>query len=229
MKAVDARTLALIDDTDRLVEYSVAMDRMGELWRERVEGRRPDTLWLLGHEPVFTIGRRTPRAHLPGPESGIPVVETDRGGQLTYHGPGQLVGYLVVGLRRNEGVVDYIREVEYRMVAALEALGIAAERRETPPGSELLTGVWTRATGRKITSIGMRVGRGVSTHGFALNVTGDLGPWRTAVPCGLADVDMTSVERELGDRMPTVHEVAATVSAAFEANVLSGPVPARVP
>ncbi|WP_084655528.1 lipoyl(octanoyl) transferase LipB [Nocardia altamirensis] len=221
MKVVKARVLALIDDTDRLIEYSAAMDRMQVLWQERVEDRRPDTLWLLSHEPTFTIGRRTPETHLPAPETSIPVHETNRGGQLTYHGPGQLVGYLVVKLRQGEGVVDYIREVEYRMIATLEALGIPAERRDTPRGSELLTGVWTSSTGRKITSIGMRVGRGVSTHGFALNVTGDLGPWRMAIPCGLPDVDMTSVERELGDRpAPTLHEVAITVAAAFEANIL---------
>ncbi|MFG1793138.1 lipoyl(octanoyl) transferase LipB [Nocardia sp. NPDC049149] len=220
MKVVKVRPLALIDDTDRLIEYSAAMERMQALWQERVEERRPDTLWLLSHEPIFTVGRRTPEAHLPAPETSIPVLETNRGGQLTYHGPGQLVGYLVVKLRHGEGVVDYIREVEYRMIVALEALGIAAERRDTPPGSELLTGVWT-TTGRKITSIGMRVGRGVSTHGFALNVTGDLDPWRMAIACGLPDVDMTSVERELVDRTaPTLDRVAKTVAAAFEANVL---------
>lgn len=218
MDFVKVRPLALIDDTDRLTEYSAAMDRMQRLWQERVEDRRPDTLWLLSHEPIFTVGRRTPEAHLPAPDSAIPVFETNRGGQLTYHGPGQLVGYLVVKLRPGEGVVDYIREVEYRMIAALDALGIPAERRETPKGSELLTGVWTRDTGRKITSIGMRVGRNVSTHGFAVNVTGDLSPWKLAVACGLPEVDMTSVERELGDRpAPTFEQVAKTVATAYEA------------
>ncbi|MVU83180.1 lipoyl(octanoyl) transferase LipB [Nocardia sp. ET3-3] len=218
--------MTLIDDTDRLIEYSAAMDRMQELWEERVADQRPDTLWLLTHEPIFTIGRRTPEAHLPAPDTDIPVFTTTRGGQLTYHGPGQLVGYLIVRLQPGEGVVDLIRDVEHRIVKALADFGIPAERRDTPPGSELLTGVWTRDTGRKITSIGMRVGRNVSTHGFALNVTGDLSPWKMAIACGLPDVDMTSLERELGDRpAPTMPEAVATVAAAFEATPT--PVPGR--
>lgn len=115
-------------------------------------------------------------------------------------------------------MVDLIRDVEHRIVTVLADLGIPAERRDTPPGSELLTGVWTRDTGRKITSIGMRVGRNVSTHGFALNVTGDLAPWKLAVACGLPDVDMTSVERELdGGQSPTLAQVAATAARVFEA------------
>ncbi|AYF76138.1 lipoyl(octanoyl) transferase LipB [Nocardia yunnanensis] len=213
-----SRPLLLIDDTDRLTEYSAAMDRMQTLWQERVDDQRPDTLWLLTHEQTYTIGRRTPEAHLPAPETGIPVFTTNRGGQLTYHAPGQLVGYLIARLQPGEGVVDLIRDVEHRIVAALAELGIPAERRDTPPGSELLTGVWTRDTGRKITSIGMRVGRNVSTHGFALNVTGDLSPWKLAVACGMPDVDMTSVERELGNRpAPSMAQVAATVARVFEA------------
>ncbi|QUN21110.1 lipoyl(octanoyl) transferase LipB [Nocardia seriolae] len=210
--------MTLIDDTDHLTEYGAAMDRMQEMWEQRVADERPDTLWLLSHEQTFTIGRRTPEAHLPAPETDIPVFTTNRGGQLTYHAPGQLVGYLIVRLQPGEGVVDLIRDVEHRIVTVLADLGIPAERRDTPPGSELLTGVWTRDTGRKITSIGMRVGRNVSTHGFALNVTGDLAPWKLAVACGLPDVDMTSVERELdGGQSPTLAQVAATAARVFEA------------
>ncbi|MTE13836.1 lipoyl(octanoyl) transferase LipB [Nocardia aurantiaca] len=221
-----SRPVTLIDDTDRLIEYAAAMDRMQEMWEERVADQRPDTLWLLSHEPVFTAGARTPEAHFPAPESDIPVYMTRRGGQLTYHGPGQLVGYLIVKLRPGEGVVDLIRDVEHRIVAALAELGIPAERRDTPAGSELLTGVWTRDTGRKITSIGMRVGRNVSTHGFALNVTGDLSPWKLAVACGMPDVDMTSVERELdGKQTPTMERVVATIAGAFEASPTSTPLP----
>lgn len=213
-----SRPLTLIDDTDHLTEYGAAMDRMQEMWEQRVADERPDTLWMLSHEQTFTIGRRTPEAHLPAPETDIPVFTTNRGGQLTYHAPGQLVGYLIVRLQPGEGVVDLIRDVEHRIVTVLADLGIPAERRDTPPGSELLTGVWTRDTGRKITSIGMRVGRNVSTHGFALNVTGDLAPWKLAVACGLPDVDMTSVERELdGGQSPTLAQVAATAARVFEA------------
>ncbi|MFE3195223.1 lipoyl(octanoyl) transferase LipB [Nocardia sp. NPDC059240] len=213
-----SRPLTLIDDTAHLTEYGAAMARMQEMWEQRVADERPDTLWLLTHEQTFTIGRRTPEAHLPAPDTDIPVFTTNRGGQLTFHGPGQLVGYLIVRLQPGEGVVDLIRDVEQRIVNALADFGIPAERRVTPPGSELLTGVWTRDTGRKITSIGMRVGRNVSTHGFAVNVTGDLSPWKLAVACGLPDVDMTSLERELGGKpAPTMPEVVATVAEAFEA------------
>ncbi|MEV5740284.1 lipoyl(octanoyl) transferase LipB [Microbispora rosea] len=208
------RPLTLVQDD--LVDYEKAMERMDALVEERQDDARPDTLWLLSHPPVFTIGKRTLETHLPDPSAGIPVVPTGRGGQLTYHGPGQLVGYLVVKLRTGEGVVDYIREVELRLVEALGTLGVPAERRDTPPGSELLTGVWTRDTGRKIVSIGMRSSRSVTSHGFALNVDGDLTPWDLAVPCGMPDVQMTSIARELG--RASMEETRRVVAAAFEAS-----------
>ncbi|WP_433352576.1 lipoyl(octanoyl) transferase LipB [Microtetraspora malaysiensis] len=207
------RPLTLIQDD--LVDYEKAMERMAALVEERQEDARPDTLWLLSHPSVFTIGKRTPTEHLPDPSYGIPVMQTGRGGQLTYHGPGQLVGYLIVKLRADEGVVDYIREVELRLVEALGEQGIAAERRDTPPGSELLTGVWTKETKRKIVSIGMRASRAVTSHGFALNVDGDLTPWDLAIPCGMPDVDMTSVARERGQA--SMDETRRVVAKAFEA------------
>ncbi|SDQ79163.1 lipoyl(octanoyl) transferase LipB [Thermostaphylospora chromogena] len=207
------RPLSLIQDD--LVEYEEAMERMARLVTERQEDRRADTLWLLSHPSVYTIGKRTPAEHLPDPSRGIPVVSTGRGGQLTYHGPGQLVGYLIVKLGEDEGIVDYVREVELRLVDALAALGLPAERRDTPPGSELLTGVWTVNTGRKIASIGMRQSRGVTSHGFALNVDGDLEPWRWAVPCGMPDVEMTSTANE--GLTASMEEVRAAVAKAFEA------------
>ncbi|MEV0971324.1 lipoyl(octanoyl) transferase LipB [Microtetraspora glauca] len=207
------RPLTLVQDD--LVDYEKAMERMAALVEERQEDGRPDTLWLLSHPAVFTIGKRTPEEHLPDPSHGIPVMQTGRGGQLTYHGPGQLVGYLIVKLRADEGVVDYIREVELRLVEALGELGIPAERRDTPPGSELLTGVWTKDTGRKIISIGMRASRAVTSHGFALNVEGDLSPWDLAIPCGMPDVDMTSVARERGHA--SMDETRQAVARAFEA------------
>ncbi|MBB6350091.1 lipoyl(octanoyl) transferase [Nonomuraea muscovyensis] len=208
-----ARPLTLIQDD--LVDYDKAMERMTDLVGERQRDERPDTLWLLSHPSVYTVGRRTPAAHLPDPSRGIPVVETGRGGQLTYHGPGQLVGYLIVKLAEDEGIVDYVREVELRLVDALDRMGLPAERRDTPPGSELLTGVWTKETGRKIVSIGMRQSRGVTSHGFALNVDGDLSPWQWAVACGMPDVDMTSLRREVGET--TMDEVRAAVAASFAA------------
>ncbi|MEU7862136.1 lipoyl(octanoyl) transferase LipB [Nonomuraea sp. NPDC049141] len=209
-----ARPLTLVQD--ELVDYDKAMERMTDLVGERQRDERPDTLWLLSHPPVYTIGRRTPVTHLPDPSRGIPVVETGRGGQLTYHGPGQLVGYLIVKLGEEEGIVDYVREVELRLVEALGALGLPAERRDTPPGSELLTGVWTSETGRKVVSIGMRQSRGVTSHGFALNVDGDLEPWHWAVACGMPDVDMTSLKREL--EATSMDIVRSAVATAFEAS-----------
>lgn len=202
------------------MDYDEAMARMQQMYEERREGRRPDTLWLLSHPSIFTVGARTKPEHLPL-DGSIPVKETRRGGQLTYHGPGQIVGYLVVGLRGGEGVVDYVREVEHRLVAALDAVGVPAERRDTPPGAELLTGVWTVRTGRKIVSIGMRSGRGITTHGFALNVEGDMRPWQLAVACGLPDVEMTSVETELGEiglASPGLAKVREALAAAFQAS-----------
>jgi lipoyl(octanoyl) transferase len=209
-----ARPLTLVQDD--LVDYDTAMERMTDLVGQRQRDELPDTLWLLSHPSVYTIGRRTPMAHLPDPSRGIPVIETGRGGQLTYHGPGQLVGYLIVKLTEDQGIVDYVREVELRLVEALGKLGLPAERRDTPPGSELLTGVWTTGTSRKIISIGMRQSRGVTSHGFALNVDGDLSPWNWAVACGMPDVDMTSVKREL--ESITMDEVRAAVATAFEAS-----------
>ncbi|MCA2224814.1 lipoyl(octanoyl) transferase LipB [Nonomuraea aurantiaca] len=209
-----ARPLTLLQD--ELVDYDKAMERMTDLVGERQRDERPDTLWLLSHPSVYTVGRRTPVTHLPDPSRGIPVVETGRGGQLTYHGPGQLVGYLIVKLGEDEGIVDYVREVELRLVEALGALGLPAERRDTPPGSELLTGVWTSETGRKVVSIGMRQSRGVTSHGFALNVDGDLEPWHWAVACGMPDVDMTSLKREL--EATSMDTVRAAVATAFEAS-----------
>ncbi|MFI6743747.1 lipoyl(octanoyl) transferase LipB [Nonomuraea sp. NPDC050451] len=209
-----ARPLTLVQDD--LVDYDAAMERMTDLVGQRQRDERPDTLWLLSHPSVYTIGRRTPMSHLPAPDRGIPVMETGRGGQLTYHGPGQLVGYLIVKLAEDQGIVDYVREVELRLVEALGKLGLPAERRDTPPGSELLTGVWTTETSRKIISIGMRQSRGVTSHGFALNVDGDLEPWNWAVACGMPDVDMTSLKRELGTA--SMDEVRTVVAAAFEAS-----------
>jgi lipoyl(octanoyl) transferase len=209
------RPLSLIQDD--LVDYEKAMVGLADRVGQRQRDERPDTLWLLSHPQVYTVGRRTLEQHLPDPSHGIPVLSTGRGGQLTYHGPGQLVGYLIVKLGEDEGIVDYVREVEFRLVKALDALGVPAERRDTPAGSELLTGVWTRETGRKIVSIGMRQSRSVTSHGFALNVEGDLSPWDWAVPCGMPEVDMTSLDRE-APATAAMDRVRVAVAEAFEAS-----------
>ncbi len=177
----------------------------------RQAGAIPDTLLLLEHPPVYTRGRRSTAADLPMGEAwcrsqGIDVVDVDRGGKLTYHGPGQLVGYPIMAVA---DVVGHLRTMEAALVAALADEGIEAHAR--PQDGPEFTGVWVQD--RKIASLGVHVARGVSTHGFALNVENDLQPFEWAVPCGLAGVRMTSVAREQGrDRpgaMPCLRKRAA--------------------
>ena len=163
--------------------------------QERIRGARqvgavPDSLLLLEHPPVYSRGRRAEAADLPMGEAwyrmqGIEVCDSDRGGRVTYHGPGQLVGYPIM---RVHDVPAYVRTVESAIIATLADEGIAAEVREG------LTGVW--AGEAKIGSIGVHVSRGVTTHGFAINVDGDLQPFEWIVPCGLDGVRMTSVLKE---------------------------------
>lgn len=174
------------------IEYRAAM-ALQERLRERVQaGEVGDLLLLLEHPPVYTRGRRSEPGELPMGEAwyrsqGIDVVQSDRGGRLTYHGPGQLVGYPVM---RIGDVLAYLRTMEAAVLAALGEEGIVAEVRKG------LTGVWVQD--RKIASIGVHVTRGVTTHGFAVNVENDLQPFEWVVPCGLAGVRMTSVGKETG-------------------------------
>ena len=160
-------------------------------------------LLLLEHPPVYTKGKRTDPAELGMGEDwyrmqGIEVSETDRGGRVTYHGPGQLVGYPIISLKPyGDNVHEYVRRLERLMIASLAAVGIEAEVIES------LTGVWVGGRppeGRKIGSIGVHVRRGVTTHGFAVNVNNDLQPFEWIVPCGIENVRMTSVTRELGTK-----------------------------
>jgi lipoyl(octanoyl) transferase len=174
--------------------------------QKRIEAARqaeeiPDVLLLLEHPPVYTKGRRTEPGELGMGEDwyrmqGIEVCETDRGGRVTYHGPGQLVGYPIVSLRPyGDNVHQYVRRLERLMIDSLATRRIRAEVIEG------LTGVWVGGgppEGRKIGSIGVHVNRGVTTHGFAVNVNNDLQPFEWVVPCGIEGVRMTSVCRELG-------------------------------
>ena len=169
--------------------------------QERVRARRqaeeiPDTLLLVEHPPVYTRGRRTGPGELPMGEDwyraqGIDVVDVDRGGKVTYHGPGQLVGYPIM---RTGDVLAFVRTMERALVAALADEGLEARVR-TPEGPDY-TGVWVGE--RKIASIGIHVAKGVTTHGFAVNVQNDLQPFEWVVPCGLEGVRMTSITRERG-------------------------------
>jgi lipoate-protein ligase B len=175
------------------VPYGEALELQRALHDRRAAGELPDLLLVLEHPPVYTKGRRTEPGDLPMPddwyaERGIEVCETDRGGRVTYHGPGQLVAYPIMSVER---VADFVHTMERAIVAALADEGVAAEARDTP-----FTGVWVGD--RKIASIGVRVREGVSMHGLAVNVDNDLQPFEWIVPCGIDHVAVTSVSRETG-------------------------------
>jgi lipoyl(octanoyl) transferase len=178
------------------LEYRTALELQKRVRTARQDGRIPDVLLLLEHPPVYTRGRRSDAAELPMGEAwylaqGIDVVDTVRGGRVTYHGPGQLVGYPIM---RIDDVIVYLRTMEQAIIAALADAGIASRAR--PEDGPDFTGVWAGA--RKIASIGVHVSRGVTTHGFAINVQNDLQPFSWVVACGLDGVQMTSVIKETG-------------------------------
>jgi lipoate-protein ligase B len=175
------------------VPYRDGVELQETLRERRQAGDLPDLLLVLEHPPVYTKGRRSEAADLPMGERwyrdrGIDVCDTDRGGRVTYHGPGQLVAYPIMAVER---VADFVHTMERAIVAALADEGITAEVRETP-----FTGVW--AGDAKIASIGVRVSGGVTTHGLAVNVDNELEPFEWIVPCGIDHVRMTSVARETG-------------------------------
>jgi lipoyl(octanoyl) transferase len=172
------------------VPYREALEWQRRLAQERIAGREEqDLLLLLEHPPVVTLGRSSHQSHLLRAD-GIDVFEVERGGDVTYHGPGQLVGYPILDLSRHRQDLHwYLRTLEQALIDALAELGIPAERR---PG---YTGVWTRQ--RKIASLGVHVKQWVTWHGFALNVTTDPGEFERIVPCGIPGVVMTSVAREI--------------------------------
>lgn len=173
-----------------LVPYDDALARQRALAQARIDGRLDhDVLLLLEHPPVVTLGRGAQEAHVL--RRDIDVVAVERGGDVTYHGPGQLIGYPILDLSRHKQDLHwYLRSLEQALIAALERLGIPAERRAG------YTGVWTK--GKKIASLGVHVRQWVTWHGFALNVTTDLTQFDRIVPCGIAGVEMTSVARERG-------------------------------
>ncbi len=179
-----------------VVPYAEALTRQRALAEDRIAGRlASDALLLLEHPPVVTLGRNTRASSLPiAPEllkrRGIDVYEIERGGDVTYHGPGQLVGYPIFDLAAHRKDLHwFLRQIEETLIVALARFGITGGRRAS------YTGVWTG--GRKIASIGIHVRQWVTWHGFALNVTTDLSPFELIVPCGIPDVVMTSVAREL--------------------------------
>ena len=177
-----------------LVPYAEALAWQRSLAEARIGGRLPhDVLLLLEHPPVVTLGRDSRAGHVLEPP-GVPVVAVERGGDVTFHGPGQLVGYPILDLSGyRQDLHWYLRTLEQALIAALAELGVPAERRAG------YTGVWTRRGERKIASIGVHVKQWVTWHGFALNVTTDLSHFGRIVPCGIPGVAMTSVQREQGE------------------------------
>jgi lipoyl(octanoyl) transferase len=189
-----------------MVPYEEARQAQKRVEAARLAGDLPDVLLLLEHPSVYTKGRRTDPGELAMGEDwyrmqGIEVCETDRGGRVTYHGPGQLVGYPIVSLKPyGDNVHEYVRGLERLMIESLASYGVEAEVIDG------LTGVWVGGRppeGRKIGSIGVHVSRGVTTHGFAINVNNDLQPFEWIVPCGIEGVRMTSLCRELGAQHET--------------------------
>lgn len=172
------------------VPYLSGLEQQRALHAAVVEGRAPDTVLLLEHESVYTAGRRTEPHERP--LDGAPVVEVDRGGKITWHGPGQLVGYPILRLAEPVDVVAYVRALEAMLIAVLDDLGVHGAGRV-----EGRSGVWMRGTD-KIAAIGVRVAHGVTMHGFALNCSNDFAAYRQIIACGLVDAGVTSVSRELG-------------------------------
>jgi lipoate-protein ligase B len=176
--------------------YATALETQRQLHRRRCAGEVPDILLLLEHQPVVTIGRNGKSSNLVAPESflkskGIDLVWTDRGGDITYHGPGQLVGYLIVDLKGlHHDVHRFVREIEEGIIRAARWWGIEAQRN---PGK---TGVWVG--GRKLASIGLKASHWVSMHGFALNISTDLRAFDLIVPCGIPDCRMVSIRELVG-------------------------------
>ncbi len=208
-----------------LVDYEVAWARQRELHAARVAGEGPDTLLLLEHPPVYTAGKRT-AAH-ERPFDGTPVIDVDRGGKITWHGPGQLVGYPIVRLTDPVDVVSHVRRLEAALMEVCAGLGLETMRVQGR------SGVWVAADEpgrgfrpeRKVAAIGVRVARGVTMHGFALNCDPDMSAFANMIPCGLPDAGVTSLSAELGRDVP-VAEVIEAVEAAMRAVLTGSAVPA---
>jgi lipoyl(octanoyl) transferase len=204
------------------LDYAAALERQQQVCALRQQEQIGDVLLLVEHPPVLTLGRNSDREHLVAGEDtlarrGISLFETNRGGDVTYHGPGQLVGYPILNLRGFTpplGIVVYLRWLEEVLIRACADFGVLTQR---VPGR---TGVWTMPGGevpeKKIAALGVHVARGVTTHGFALNVTTDLEDFQLIVPCGIRDRGVTSLEMETDpEHAPSIDQVANAVSRHF--------------
>jgi lipoyl(octanoyl) transferase len=186
-----------IDLGRALVDYDWAWDLQRRIHAEVVEGAREDTVLLLEHADVYTAGKRT--APQDRPVDGTPVIDVDRGGKITWHGPGQLVGYPIIGLTEPVDVVGYVRALEAAIIDLCLDLGVPGVRIEGR------SGVWVaaddRGRDRKVAAIGVRVAKGVTMHGIAVNACPDLTAFDRIVPCGIPDADVTSLTAEVGRRI----------------------------
>ncbi len=182
------------------IGYEPALEHQRDVLARRADELTGDTLLLLEHDSVYTAGKRT----LPEerPFDGTPVIDTDRGGKITWHGPGQLVGYPIVKLADPVDVVAYVRTLEAALIDAIAELGLESRRVDGR------SGVWTMDGERKIAAIGIRVSRGVTMHGFALNCDCDLSVFDRIVPCGIRDATVTSLSAELGKQVTVADAVA---------------------
>jgi lipoyl(octanoyl) transferase len=202
------------------VDYQATWDLQRELADARADGTGPDTLLLLEHNPVFTAGKRTEPEDMP--IDGSPVIRVDRGGKITWHGPGQLVGYPIVKLANPIDVVNYVRRIEQAMIAVCDRLGLTSVGRV-----EGRSGVWLPADDtrpeRKIAALGIRVTREVTMHGFEINCDADLSGFDRIVPCGIRDAGTTSLSAELGRQVTVAEVLPIAREAVFEA--LDGTLP----
>lgn len=212
----------------RAVDYLDAWDLQRRVHELRVAGAAPDTCLLLEHQAVYTAGKRTAPLERPPSDPGAPVIDTDRGGKITWHGPGQLVGYPIVSLPEPIDVVGYVRQIEEALIGVCSDFGVRAGRIAGR------SGVWVSGGGRpdrKVGAIGIRVARGVTMHGFALNCDCDLAWFDKIVPCGITDAGVTSLSAEVGQRvsvtdvLPAAELHLARVLGATSVSTVDGPPP----
>ena len=185
--------------------YNDAWKLQKRLQSQRISGQIDDQLLLVEHFPVYTLGKNTPREHLLTKASdNISIIQTDRGGDITFHGPGQLVGYPILDLNQyKRSITWYMRELEQLIIDVLKEYDINAERKKG------LTGVWVK--GKKIAALGVRISKWVTMHGFSLNINPDLKYYQGIIPCGIKDYGVTSMADLLGNDVPDMSEIKDTL------------------
>jgi lipoate-protein ligase B len=186
-------------------DYNDAWELQKKLQSQRISGQIDDQLLLVEHFPVYTLGKNTPREHLLTKESdNISIIQTDRGGDITFHGPGQLVGYPILDLNQyKRSITWYMRELEQLIIDVLKEYDISAERKKG------LTGTWVKD--KKIAALGVRISKWVTMHGFSLNINPDLKYYKGIIPCGITDYGVTSMSDLLGNDVPDMSEIKETL------------------